>query len=63
MPAAPADNTAPASPCTGICRLDEAGLCLGCRRSLAEITGWRDMSTDEQRAVLMQLPDRCTQET
>lgn len=55
MPATPAVETVPMSPCIGICRLDEAGFCLGCRRSLAEIAHWREMSAAEQHAVLAQL--------
>lgn len=41
-----------ASPCTGICELDSQGLCLGCRRSGAEIALWLDYS-DQQRQRLM----------
>ncbi|WP_329740691.1 DUF1289 domain-containing protein [Dyella sp. A6] len=37
------------TPCIGICRLDSAGLCLGCRRTGDEIAGWRDLSDDERR--------------
>jgi uncharacterized protein len=28
------------SPCREICRLDEAGICVGCGRSLGEIAEW-----------------------
>lgn len=28
------------SPCTGVCRLDETGLCQGCHRSGDEIAAW-----------------------
>ena len=31
------------TPCTGVCRLDAAGLCLGCRRSIDEIVRWRTL--------------------
>jgi len=41
------------TPCTRVCTLDPAtGLCLGCGRSLAEITRWTQMS-DAERAHLM----------
>lgn len=47
------------SPCTGTCRLDPAGaICLGCRRTLAEIAAWRDLDDAQKRAVLAQLPRR-----
>lgn len=29
-----------ASPCVGICRLDAADLCIGCGRTLGEISQW-----------------------
>jgi predicted Fe-S protein YdhL (DUF1289 family) len=38
------------SPCNRVCTLDPAsGLCLGCGRSLDEITRWTQM-TDAERA-------------
>lgn len=36
------------SPCTGVCTLDQAGYCLGCHRSAAEITRWGQMGDDER---------------
>lgn len=41
-----------ASPCVSICCLDDADICLGCQRSVAEITGWNRMDNDQRRAVL-----------
>jgi len=58
-----AGGAPPASPCCGVCRLDEAGFCLGCRRSLTEIARWREMSAAEQRAVLALLSGRGEPET
>ncbi|HEY1544516.1 MAG TPA: DUF1289 domain-containing protein [Xanthobacteraceae bacterium] len=41
------------SPCKRVCTLDPAtDLCLGCGRSLAEITAWTRM-TDAERAQVM----------
>lgn len=40
------------SPCVNICALDDADICVGCQRNVAEITGWSRMSNDERRAVL-----------
>ena len=47
------------SPCTGVCCLDERGLCEGCYRTSNEIAGWSRMS-DEERLRLMEdvLPGR-----
>ena len=28
------------SPCRDLCQLDQAGICIGCGRSIAEITEW-----------------------
>jgi len=42
------------SPCTGVCTLDEAGLCEGCHRSAAEIASWPRLN-DQQRLHLMEL--------
>jgi predicted Fe-S protein YdhL (DUF1289 family) len=42
-----------ASPCVGICRLDpEAALCVGCLRSIEEITRWPSADEPERRAIL-----------
>lgn len=49
----------PLSPCIGICKLDDStGLCTGCRRSVAEIKGWRNYSDDEKRRIMAQLGQR-----
>lgn len=42
----------PGSPCLNICSLDQAGVCRGCFRSLAEIAEWTRMSAGEQWAVV-----------
>lgn len=42
-----------ASPCIGVCRMDEAaGLCLGCLRTLDEIALWSVLDDDDKRLVL-----------
>lgn len=43
------EQALPVSPCVGICRMDARGLCVGCRRTLAEIARWSAMSDDERR--------------
>ena len=48
-----------ASPCNKVCRIDPAsGLCLGCARTLEEIGRWWEMTDEEQRALLAELPGR-----
>lgn len=46
------DGAGPMSPCVSICTLDAQGVCRGCFRTLAEISGWLRMSADERLAVL-----------
>ena len=47
------------TPCVRICRLDAAGLCVGCRRSADEIMRWRDMSREEREHLMRhELPGR-----
>ena len=47
------------SPCVKICVLHpEAGICLGCYRTRAEIAGWSRLSREERRAVMVGLPER-----
>ncbi len=42
-----------ASPCINVCRMDAANaLCVGCYRTLDEITRWSRASDDERRAIL-----------
>ncbi|MBU6266465.1 MAG: DUF1289 domain-containing protein [Sphingomonadales bacterium] len=49
----------PASPCTGVCRIDpRTGWCDGCRRTLAEIADWPMLDNAGKRAVLARLPGR-----
>ena len=45
--------TVVASPCIGVCRLDErAGWCVGCLRTREEIARWRDADEAERRRIL-----------
>ena len=46
------------SPCISICTLDERGLCRGCFRTMAEISGWLRMSVDERLLVLRNVDAR-----
>jgi predicted Fe-S protein YdhL (DUF1289 family) len=47
------------TPCIDVCEMDAcSGLCVGCGRTLDEITGWADMSKEERRAIMTLLPCR-----
>jgi hypothetical protein len=47
------------SPCTSVCTIDqETGLCVGCYRTLDEIAGWIDLSTEQKRTLLATLLTR-----
>ena len=49
------------SPCVKICVIDPlAGLCVGCGRTIAEISLWPEMAEAERRAVIAMLPARMT---
>ncbi|MBA1203703.1 DUF1289 domain-containing protein [Pseudomonas capeferrum] len=41
-----------ASPCVSVCALDEDDICVGCQRTVAEITQWGRMDNSERRSVL-----------
>jgi len=42
----------PLSPCVLICTLDDAKQCLGCGRTLAEISAWATLSIAEQWRIV-----------
>ncbi len=52
---------APASPCIRHCCLDLQDVCVGCGRSIDEITGWQRSSDDEKRAILARCQQRLAQ--
>ncbi len=48
-----------ASPCVKVCVVEGAtGLCLGCRRTLAEIAGWSGFTEAERSAIWADLRTR-----
>ncbi len=48
-----------ASPCINVCQMNETTqLCLGCYRTVEEITRWWEMEVEEQRALLPVLEQR-----
>lgn len=47
------------SPCVKLCVVHpEARICVGCHRSIAEITEWSRMSHEGRAAVMAELPAR-----
>lgn len=40
------------TPCTGVCTLDEDGLCRGCHRTGTEIARWGQMSNAERLRLM-----------
>lgn len=46
------------SPCVGICCPDQNDVCMGCFRTMDEITRWWDMSSTEKKQLLLELESR-----
>lgn len=47
------------SPCVQVCIVDPASrLCVGCGRTIDEITAWAAMAPDVRRQVMAELPAR-----
>jgi predicted Fe-S protein YdhL (DUF1289 family) len=53
----------PASPCVSICSLDDYDVCVGCHRSLDEITYWSSYPKEKQWAIIDDLRKRTGSET
>ncbi len=48
-----------ASPCINICTLDQrSGLCMGCKRTVEEITRWTSYSDEQRTEIMRSLPSR-----
>ena len=43
------------SPCVDVCRLDALGLCIGCRRTIGEISEWSRAGETRRREILRAL--------
>jgi len=47
------------SPCIKTCVIQpDSRLCIGCKRSIEEITGWSRMTPDDRAAIMADLPER-----
>jgi predicted Fe-S protein YdhL (DUF1289 family) len=53
------DQALPLTPCTGVCRLDAGGLCVGCLRTGDEIARWSTMDNAQKLWIMDEvLPHR-----
>ena len=49
------------SPCIKLCVMHpQAGICMGCYRSIEEITGWSAMTGEARAALTLELPSRAS---
>lgn len=46
------NSTRVESPCISICALDDNDICMGCFRSVNEITRWSQADDNERKAIL-----------
>jgi hypothetical protein len=46
------------SPCISICALDDDDICMGCFRSVDEITRWSQADDSERKAILLASNER-----
>jgi predicted Fe-S protein YdhL (DUF1289 family) len=53
-----ANSTVIESPCVRICSLNASDVCLGCGRTITEITRWYGMSNEERSRIMAELPQR-----
>jgi predicted Fe-S protein YdhL (DUF1289 family) len=45
------------SPCVKLCKI-EAGICVGCKRTLAELTDWYKLSDQQKLQILNNIKTR-----
>ena len=48
----------PPSPCIGVCKIDDEGLCMGCVRTIDEIRNWSIMLPEERNDALEKIQER-----
>jgi predicted Fe-S protein YdhL (DUF1289 family) len=46
------------SPCIGVCTLSDNGLCMGCFRSMDEISNWTRFTHVDKRRIMAEIPGR-----
>jgi predicted Fe-S protein YdhL (DUF1289 family) len=48
----------PPSPCIGVCKIGDDGLCLGCVRTIDEIRNWSIMLPEQRHEALHNIAER-----
>ena len=49
------------SPCIAVCKIDyESGYCLGCNRTIEEITNWSSLSDSEKKKIFQRIENMNT---
>lgn len=49
------------SPCVKLCVVHpEARICVGCYRSIDEISGWSRLTPEQRRSIMAELPNRAS---
>mgnify|MGYP006109377517 CR=1 FL=1 len=49
------------SPCVAVCKIDhESGYCIGCNRTIEEITDWSSMNDSNKKKVLIRVKNNTT---
>ncbi len=51
-------RTAVVSPCVSVCALNDEDVCIGCYRTVDEITRWIRLDDEERRAVIRLAAER-----
>ena len=47
------------SPCIAVCKIDyESGYCIGCNRTIEEITNWYYFSNKEKKKIIKKIFDK-----
>ncbi|WP_306521755.1 DUF1289 domain-containing protein [Rheinheimera sp.] len=50
------------APCKRNCCLNQADVCMGCGRTLSEITGWHQASAEQKQQILLRSAERMLQQ-
>ena len=49
------------SPCIAVCKIDyESGYCVGCNRTIEEITNWSSFNDSQKKKVLTKVKSKTT---
>ena len=49
------------SPCVAVCKIDyESGYCIGCKRTIEEITNWSILNDQQKKKILTKVKSKNT---